>query len=87
MAWHDADSWLTRSFGPYPTAILLAAFIAFFLPVCLHLYIYRKKAPTSLPTFLLIGPSGAGKTSLLTLVRSPALLPPLKPIPAAVAPR
>ncbi|KAJ9669831.1 hypothetical protein H2201_000217 [Coniosporium apollinis] len=68
MAWHDADSWLSRSFGPYLSTILLAAFVSVALPLLLHLYIYRKTAPTSLPAFLLIGPSGAGKTSLLTLL-------------------
>ncbi|KAF2805612.1 P-loop containing nucleoside triphosphate hydrolase protein [Mytilinidion resinicola] len=68
MAWHDADSWLTLAFAPHPGTLALALLVVITLPILLHAYIYRRRAPDSLPTFLLIGPSSAGKTSLLTLL-------------------
>jgi signal recognition particle receptor subunit beta len=43
--------------------------VATLLPIIIHVYLYNtSKSGKSIPTFLLIGPSGAGKTSLLTLV-------------------
>jgi signal recognition particle receptor subunit beta len=74
MAWHDEDSWLTAAFAPKPSTIAVTLLLTLLLPILLHQFIYRKATPTTLPTFLLVGPSGAGKTSLLTLVR--ALLQP-----------
>jgi signal recognition particle receptor subunit beta len=70
MAWYDEDSWATAAFAPKPGTIALTLIIAILLPILLHQFLYRKSAPASLPTFLLIGPSGGGKTALLTLVRS-----------------
>jgi len=67
MAWHDADSWLTAAFAPNPSTIAVTLLLAILLPILLHQFIYRKATPTSLPTFVLLGPSGAGKTALLTL--------------------
>lgn len=69
MAWYDEDSWLTAAFAPKLSTIAVALVLTLLLPVLLHMFIYRKATPTALPTFLLIGPSGAGKTALLTLVR------------------
>lgn len=69
MAWYDQSGWLTTSFGPSITAIIITAFLVVTLPLLLHLYIYRSRSSTSLPSFLLVGPSGSGKTALLTLVR------------------
>jgi len=74
MAWYDEDSWLTAAFAPNPSAIAFTLLLAIVLPLLLHQFIYRKAAPTTLPTFLLIGPSGAGKTALLTLVGPPPCL-------------
>lgn len=51
-----------------PIAILVTAFIAFGLPVLLHLIFYRTVASPPLSNFLLLGPSGAGKTALVALV-------------------
>ena len=55
--------------SPTPLAIGVAVLLVLSIPLFLHLLIYRSTASTTLPSFLLIGPSGAGKTALLTLVR------------------
>ncbi|OCK91431.1 P-loop containing nucleoside triphosphate hydrolase protein [Cenococcum geophilum 1.58] len=68
MVWHDADSWLTLAFGPHLSTIVVTLVIALILPVLLHQFIYRRQTPASLPTFLLVGPSGAGKTAFLTFL-------------------
>ena len=73
MVWHDADSWLTLAFGPHLSTIVVTLVIALILPVLLHQFIYRRQTPASLPTFLLVGPSGAGKTAFLTFVCTPSL--------------
>jgi signal recognition particle receptor subunit beta len=70
MAWYDEDSWLTAAFAPKPLTIVVTLLITILLPILLHQFLYRQAAPTALPTFLLVGPSGAGKTALLTLVSS-----------------
>jgi signal recognition particle receptor subunit beta len=73
MAWYDEDSWLTAAFAPRLSTVAVALTLTLLLPVLLHLFIYRRATPTTLPSLLLLGPSGAGKTALLTLVRlSPA---------------
>ncbi|KAF2877617.1 signal recognition particle receptor beta subunit-domain-containing protein [Massariosphaeria phaeospora] len=67
MAWYDKDSWLTAALAPTPSTIALTLFVALVLPILVHLFLYRQAAPTALPTFVLVGPSGGGKTALLTL--------------------
>lgn len=87
MAWHDEDSWLTAAFAPKLSTIAFTFILAILLPILLHQFIYRKANPTTLPTFLLIGPSGGGKTALLTLV-GPSHLPgarSLQPLPQDAA--
>ncbi|KAH7121000.1 signal recognition particle receptor beta subunit-domain-containing protein [Dendryphion nanum] len=75
MAWHDENSWLTAAFAPKLSTIAISLFVALFLPILLHTWIYRKATPTTLPAFLLVGPSGAGKTAFLTLTERNALVP------------
>lgn len=78
MAWYDEDSWLTQALSPKLSTILVTFAVALLLPILLHYFLYRKAASeTGLPTFLLVGPSGGGKTALTTLVRCPpsSLLP------------
>lgn len=71
MAWYDEDSLLTKAFSPNLTTILITVVIAIALPILLHTILYRQAAAsTSIPTFLLVGPSGGGKTAFTTLVRS-----------------
>lgn len=69
MAWHHEDSWATAALAPRLPTIIFTFVLALLLPILLHHFIYRKATPTELPTFLLIGPSGGGKTAFLTLVR------------------
>jgi hypothetical protein len=69
MAWYDEDSWLTWALAPSPMAILVTVAFALLMPILLHTFLYRKAASaTGLPTFLLVGPSGAGKTAFTMLV-------------------
>lgn len=69
MAWYDQDSWLTAAFSPNLSTILITIVVALGLPLLLHAFLYKKaSAATKIPTFLLLGPSGAGKTAFATLV-------------------
>ena len=69
MGWSSPDSWLTRLFSGDPIVILIAFLVTIALPSLVHLYFYAQTARTkTTPTFLLLGPSGAGKTSLVSLV-------------------
>ena len=68
MAWYDADSWLSRAWGPYVSTILITLLITLTLPVLLHYYLYKAGTVTTTPTFLVVGPSGSGKTSFVTRV-------------------
>ncbi|KAI9832636.1 MAG: hypothetical protein M1819_004221 [Sarea resinae] len=67
MDWHHPEHWLTGLLHPSPTIILLTTCVVLFLPIFLHHFIFRSTTSTNLPSFLLIGPKGAGKTALLTL--------------------
>lgn len=77
MAWSSPDSWATRLLSGDPIVILLAFLVTISLPLLLHLYFYTQTARAKVvPTFLLLGTSGAGKTSLVSLVRlSLSILP------------
>ena len=76
---HPQNDWLTWAFSPAISAILVTLLISLLSPILIHYYLYRKASAKESPTFLLIGPSGAGKTALLTLVcRTPAYMQPLK---------
>ena len=77
MAWYDEDSWATAAFAPKASTIVFTFLVAVLLPILLHQFIYRNATPTALPSFLLLGPSGGGKTAFLTLVRAsrPCMLP------------
>jgi signal recognition particle receptor subunit beta len=69
MAWYDKDSWLTAAFSPNLSTILLTLVVALVLPILLHSLLYQTAGDaTTLPTFLLVGPSGGGKTAFATLV-------------------
>lgn len=87
MAWYDEDSWATAAFAPKLSTMAVTLVLVLLLPILLHHFIYKRATPTALPTFLLVGPSGAGKTALLTLVRkspfSPSPFRSLIPKPAS----
>ncbi|MCJ1286978.1 hypothetical protein MMC26_006325 [Xylographa opegraphella] len=67
MSWSESTSWTTSLLAPTPLAIAVTLIIAVVTPVVLHFIVHRSPSTTSLPSFLLLGPSNAGKTSLLTL--------------------
>lgn len=70
MNWSSPDSLLSRLLSGDPLAIVIAFFVAISLPILVHLFLYRASSKSSTtPIFVLLGPSGVGKTSLLTLVR------------------
>ncbi|KAI9655441.1 MAG: hypothetical protein M1831_004856 [Alyxoria varia] len=62
------EAFLTHWLGPSPAVVIITFLLALASPLLLHTYLYRSKARTHLPAFLLVGPSGAGKTSLMTLL-------------------
>jgi len=66
MAWYDDDSWLSRAWGPYLSTILITLIITLTLPVVIHWWLYRAGTKTTTPSFLIVGPSNSGKTSLVT---------------------
>ena len=66
----DTQSWITYFLSPAPEAIILTLILALSIPFLAHYILYRSVAVTTLPSFLLLGPSNSGKTSLLTLVNS-----------------
>jgi signal recognition particle receptor subunit beta len=53
-----------------PTApvFIIGGLIVLLFPILLHYVLHRATPYASLPSILLVGPSGAGKTSLLTLL-------------------
>ena len=68
MAWYDVDSWLSRAWGPYLSTILITLVITLTLPVLIHYFLYKAGTVTTIPTFLVAGPSASGKTSFVTRV-------------------
>jgi len=71
MAWSDAQGLLSSLMSPSLPIIIITALIALAIPIILHFTIYLSSSAAHLPTILLIGPRGSGKTYLLTLVRTP----------------
>ena len=69
MALPSPSALFTAILEPRPLVILSTLAVALLLPVLLHLILYRSSSSVSLPSFLLTGPSGAGKTSLMLRVR------------------
>jgi hypothetical protein len=72
MDWSSPRNIATSLLSSNPIAILITAVIAITLPILFHLFLYLNVVSESSTYFLLLGPSGAGKTSLLSLVSSPA---------------
>lgn len=79
--WDLLKSFLEATLTPSPAVFIIGGLIVLLVPVILH-HLYTRQTPyTSLPSVLLIGPSGAGKTALLTLLeRGP--LSKEEPLPA-----
>ncbi|KAF9632416.1 hypothetical protein BFW01_g3278 [Lasiodiplodia theobromae] len=70
VEWYEPDSWLTKLFDAHLSTFLLTLVVAFGLPLLLHLWLYRHRTPINTAAFVLAGPSGAGKTSLLTALET-----------------
>lgn len=49
-------------------AMVVAVVFTISVPMLLHYFLYRKQASPDCSNFLLLGPSGAGKTAFLQLV-------------------
>ncbi|KAK5652904.1 hypothetical protein OQA88_9382 [Cercophora sp. LCS_1] len=60
-------SLLEASLTPSPTVFILGFAIVLLVPIALHFILHSSTPYNTLPSVLLIGPSGAGKTSLQTL--------------------
>ncbi|KAK1763434.1 putative srp receptor beta subunit protein [Phialemonium atrogriseum] len=58
---------LEAMFTPSPAVFAIGVAVIILFPVLLHYILGRATGYTSLPSVLLVGPSGAGKTALLTL--------------------
>jgi hypothetical protein len=69
--WDSVTGIATLLLGGNLIAIAIAIVIAFGVPILLHLVFYRAAASPPSSNFLLLGPSGAGKTAFTTLVRPP----------------
>ncbi|SPO04554.1 related to SRP102 - signal recognition particle receptor, beta chain [Cephalotrichum gorgonifer] len=63
-------AFLEATLTPSRHVFLLGTLIVIFVPILFHLLIVRTSPYTSPPTILLLGPSGAGKTSLATKLLS-----------------
>lgn len=61
-------SFLEATLTPSPAVFIVGGLIILLAPIILH-HLYTRATPyTTLPSVLLVGPSGAGKTALLTLL-------------------
>ncbi|KAI9373146.1 signal recognition particle receptor beta subunit-domain-containing protein [Aspergillus egyptiacus] len=69
-AWTAFEAVATKLLEGSPLGILIAVIITFGIPILLHFVFYRTVASPPSSNFLLLGPSGAGKTALLTLLES-----------------
>ncbi|KAH8425642.1 signal recognition particle receptor subunit beta [Aspergillus melleus] len=68
--WTSVSGIATSLLDGSPIAIAVTIFIAFGLPILLHLIFYQTVATPPSSNFLLLGPSGAGKTALLSLLEA-----------------
>jgi signal recognition particle receptor subunit beta len=75
LDWSSFKSVVTNLLDGNPIAILVTVLIAVGCPLLLHYFLYRKAAAPASSSFLLLGPSGAGKTALFTLVTIPSNYP------------
>lgn len=53
---------------PSAPVFIVGALIVFLVPLLVHIFVTRSTPYTNLPSVLLVGPPGAGKTALLTLL-------------------
>ncbi|KAK8095814.1 signal recognition particle receptor beta subunit [Apiospora kogelbergensis] len=53
---------------PSSPVFIVGALIVFLVPIIVHIFVSRATPYTNLPSIVLVGPPGAGKTSLQTLL-------------------
>lgn len=68
LAWDSVGNIATNLLDANPIAILVTVAITLGFPLLLHYLLYRTAASPKSSSFILLGPSGAGKTSLFSLV-------------------
>ncbi|CAI7586569.1 unnamed protein product [Penicillium manginii] len=69
-SWTSLTGILTFLFEGSLSAIAVAILITFGVPILLHIFFFRTVASPPSSNFLLLGPSGAGKTAFTTLLES-----------------
>ncbi|KAK0711989.1 signal recognition particle receptor beta subunit-domain-containing protein [Lasiosphaeris hirsuta] len=74
------------SLKPSPVVFAIGFAFVLFFPVLLHILVTQKSTYTTLPSVLLVGPSGAGKTALLTLLERGPLSAPAGEKPSLTGP-
>lgn len=67
--WNSATGIATLLFDGNIVAIAIAVIFTFGVPILLHIVFFRSVTSPPSHNFLLLGPSGAGKTAFTTLVR------------------
>ncbi|KAL1967778.1 hypothetical protein VTN77DRAFT_2467 [Rasamsonia byssochlamydoides] len=70
LAWDSVESIATNLLDGNPIAILVTVVICLGFPLVLHYLLYRTAASPTSSFFVLLGPSGTGKTSLFSLLES-----------------
>lgn len=81
LSWESVERIATFLLEGNRIAVAIAIVIAFGAPLLIHWILYQVSESAPLQTFVLLGPSGAGKTSLLRLLEARSLRPPEAPSP------
>ncbi|KAL4869972.1 hypothetical protein BDV12DRAFT_166744 [Aspergillus spectabilis] len=68
--WDLFEAVATKLLEGSPLGIAIAVIVTFGVPILLHFIFYRTVASPPSSNFLFLGPSGAGKTALLTLLEA-----------------
>lgn len=68
--WNSVTGIATLLFSGNLVAIAIAILFTFGVPIALHIFFFQAVASPPSSNFLLLGPSGAGKTAFTTLVGS-----------------
>lgn len=66
--WNSVTGIATLLFDGNLVAIAIAIIFTFGVPIALHIFFFQTVASPPSSNFLLLGPSGAGKTAFSTLV-------------------
>lgn len=66
--WNSVNGIATLLLSGNLVAITIAILFTFGVPIALHIFFFRVVACPPSSNFLLLGPSGAGKTAFTTLV-------------------